>query len=29
VAAAITRAVLCATPLPGLPTARDLEAQNS
>ena len=29
VAAAIARAVLCATPLPGLPAARELEAQNS
>jgi len=27
VAAAIARAVLCATPLPGLPTARDIDAQ--
>jgi L-aminopeptidase/D-esterase-like protein len=29
VAAAIARAVLCATPLPGLPSAREIEAQNS
>jgi hypothetical protein len=29
VAAAIARAVLCATPLPGLPAAREIEAQNS
>jgi len=29
VAAAIARAVLCATPLPGLPTARDLFADHS